>query len=697
MMRPAVAACANRCRDYSRYIECDSVGAWAHARFADEILAFEPVIIIIHHQSMDFMLTVLCPDYSSFQSRQDPIQPINRPVNKASLHQLATSSSSKPAVSETPTQTPVNPGLSLPQDFPPLIAPQPPTPAPPRLQRKVTTNAAIKPVVPVLPTSSSKATSMQKDLQQSEQATITTEPTKHPMPEASIKSKPKQGGVSSGVSEPRNASTSMGPAAPHASKAIEKKSRPGKLDITAVNKTAKKEHDLADAAGVTSGPGPSHPPTPATAISQTSNSSATRPNQVRVSRVPPPPKAETLPGSPAITPTIASKQASRRPSVTSIDRPGTPASEKPWDDMSFASATLSRANSPPPSKVGSAPVRQFTKSQQKKERQARAKQAEEASKVDELSAKVVEPMQAPIVGRKKKAKKEKTQDTADSTPTATRPTSPVPKDQELTEDKPGPVTPSKESKKAASRIAADIKEPDTPSSPPTPASNDQQRSSLSAASIFASLLKSGELKPTVPELFKNFSGLNHRFEGLELDLNAADDAMVSDSQMHSLDQGEAITIQNSPTNHVVVLPDRSALRGLTAAQAARYLELRKQALANGDVPSNEALVGLVPVLPQVSLPVARLPSRTSSEDQKLPNHFATPMPSTTSLSAHMQKFGGVEGRGGDEEFSKKRSPGLSVDGAEQTLASSRKETEMLEKKLNAVMKRNRRLLFGSVH
>ena len=531
-------------------------------------------------------------------------------------------------------------------------------------------------------------------MQQSEQVT-NTEPATHSLPEASVKSKPKPGAASSSMSEARNASKSSEPSAPNSSKPVDKKSRPSKLDITAVSNATQKEHDSADTAGATSGPLPSHPQSPATAVSQELGSSATRPNQVRANRLIPLPKAETLPSSSALAPMITSKQASRRPSVTSVDRPGTPASDKAWDDMSFASATLSRANSPPLSKVGSAPVRQFTKSQQKKERQARAKQAEEASKVEEHPAKVVEPMQAPIIGRKKKAKKEKTQGTADSTPTATRPTSPVPKEEELAEDRTEPVTPVKEGKKAASKVAADIKEPDTPSSPATPASNDQQKSSLSAASIFASLLKSGELSPSVSELFKSFPGLNHRFEGLELDLAVADDSMVSDSQMHSLDQGEAITIQKSPTNHVVVLPDRSALRGLTAAQAARYLELRKQALANGDVPSNQALAGLVPVLPQVSLPVARFTSRTSSEDQKLPNHFATPTPGSTSLSAHMQRFGAMDGHG-EEDFPK-RTATMSVEAAEQALAVTRKETEILEKKLNALMKKNRRLLFGNAH
>lgn len=511
------------------------------------------------------------------------------------------------------------------------------------------------------------------------------------MPETLAKSKPKGIGASSSMPEAKTAVKSGEVSPAKSSKPAEKKLRPSMLDIAAT----KKEKDSTDNAGVTSGPTPSEPPTPATAASQVSASSATRPNQSRAFRVPPLPKAETRPASPAIASTITSKQASRRPSITSIDRPGTPASEKFSDNMSFASTTFSRANSPPPSKVGSAPVRQFTKSQQKKERQARAKQAEVASKVEDLPAKAEEPMQAPIIGRKKKAKKAKTQGSTDSTPTVTRPTSPAPKEEEVMEEKPEPATPVKEGRKTASKSAADIKEPDTPSSPATPASNDPQKASLTAASIFASLFKSGELSPTVSELFKSVPGLNHRFESLELDLAAADNSMVSDSQMHCLDQGEAITIQKSPTNHVVVLPDRSALRGLTASQAARYLELRKQALANGDVPSNQALAGLVPVLPQVSLPVARFPSRIPSGDQKLPNHFAAPAPGPTSLSAHMQKYGTMEGPR-DEDFLKKIQS-INVEAAEQALSLTRKETETLEKRLNTVLKKNRRLLFGNVH
>ena len=336
-------------------------------------------------------------------------------------------------------------------------------------------------------------------------------------------------------------------------------------------------------------------------------------------------------------------------------------------------------------------MRHTTKSQQKKERQARAKQAEEASKVEELPTKTVEPMQAPIIGRKKKAKKEKTHGTADSTPTATRPTSPVPKEEEPVEDKAEPVTPVREGKRPVSKTATDVKEPDTPSSPVTPASNDQQRTGFSVSAIYASLLKSGEIGPGVSEFFKSYPGLNYRYEVLDPDFSISDDSMVSDSQMHSLDQGEAISIQKSPTNHMVVLPDRSALP-LNAKDATRYLELRKQALANGDVPSNQALTGLVLISPRVSLPIARVTARTLSEDQRLYYLFSTAKPGSTSRSTHSHKLGGAEGGGlGDEQFARKI-PNISIEEAEHNLMVARRDTEMIEKRMNACMKKNRRLM-----
>ncbi|KAI5291128.1 transcriptional repressor general negative regulator of transcription subunit 4, partial [Ascosphaera acerosa] len=71
---------------------------------------------------------------------------------------------------------------------------------------------------------------------------------------------------------------------------------------------------------------------------------------------------------------------------------------------SSASASASRSSSPPPSRIGSAPVRTMTKNQQKKERRIKAAKQVEAKK-EETPAVPDEPEQAPIISRKRKTKK----------------------------------------------------------------------------------------------------------------------------------------------------------------------------------------------------------------------------------------------------------------------------------------------------
>jgi len=478
---------------------------------------------------------------------------------------------------------------------------------------------------------------------------------------------------------------------------VDKKQRPGKLDITAAKEVSKKTAEPGDAfvdntkaatkgrGESSSGFGLSQPTTPETAASQAYIPSAVRQKHPQTMRVPPMPKPEaSSPGMAA----NSSKQASRRPSFTSIHRPDTPASEKISDTISFTST--SRANSPPPSKLGSAPVRQVTKSQQKKERQARAKQAEQvegSSKAEEPAA-IIEEVQAPIIGRKKKTKKERTQGTADSTPTVTRPTSPVYRE-EVVEEKAAvaPLTPGKNGKKGVSKIGAEVKEPDTPSSPATPASGEQQKASLTAAAIFQSMLDAGDITAAAKDIFNAVPGLNHRFEILESDFAEDNDSLVSDDQHRLLVQGEAIQIEKGPSNHMVMFPDRRALQGLSAAQASRYLELRKQALIYGDVPSHQALDGLIPAPPTVNLAAVSSTPHRGSKQKKLSNKFHIPIPQPE--TAGIQKYG-------DESLTNKK-PTMSPAEAERELLASKKETEVLEKKLNALLKKNRRLLFGNSH
>lgn len=145
----------------------------------------------------------------------------------------------------------------------------------------------------------------------------------------------------------------------------------------------------------------SRPDSPATGVSRASDSPA--PRQARVLRVVDTPKAETPPPAASVA---TSTRRSRKPSMSSVSRPTTPAEFGSEYDL-YTSASVSRANSPPPNRVGSAPVRSMTKSQAKKERKLKAKQAEEAKKEEALSGSAVadEPVQAPIIGRKRKTRK----------------------------------------------------------------------------------------------------------------------------------------------------------------------------------------------------------------------------------------------------------------------------------------------------
>lgn len=188
------------------------------------------------------------------------------------------------------------------------------------------------------------------------------------------------------------------------------KSKPMKLDLPIdttqpENSPSKVESSIQSAHGHAppSAIG-SRPNTPLTGVSRMSDSSI--PRQHRVLRVVDTPKNETPPPVSAnqsiSSNPITAKARSRRPSISSLSRPETPGDGGSEGDQ-YTSASVSRANSPPASsRIGSAPVRSMTKSQAKKERRQKAKEAE-AKKHEAVL--VEEPVQAPIVGRKRKTKK----------------------------------------------------------------------------------------------------------------------------------------------------------------------------------------------------------------------------------------------------------------------------------------------------
>lgn len=329
-----------------------------------------------------------------------------------------------------------------------------------------------------------------------------------------------------------------------------RRKHPGKLDITAAVHKPVDATTKMPAANEMSGKSSQLPQQSLTETSKpdspsmASSSSPLVKTAPRTLRVVPTPKAETPPPpSSALTTTInpplpvalTGKMPSRKPSVASMNVPGTPSSEQVSmsDNLSITSTSQSRASSPPPSmssvagpvtggKVGSAPVRAKTKSQMKKERQERAKALQleeektrlEASPAAMEEAKQMqpepEPQQEAIVSRKKKTKKEKAAaskmpsvkssmpGSKGTTPTASRPSSPP---------APPPILAAVTRKSAA---APEAEKPTTPTKPapgpvygpvPPPASSEPSPpptppSALTAAAIFA------DLKVSTPEIQK---------------------------------------------------------------------------------------------------------------------------------------------------------------------------------------------------
>lgn len=629
-------------------------------------------------------------------------------------------SSAKAVPRSVPIPTPAPPGLSSAQDFPSLPAPSVQPPAPPtapRVQRKAPTKvtpATIKPVVPVVPPSGLKTTTA-RDPQVKPQEK-----------EPGIGGTPESNKEPAKVKEVNTAqtdqdSTEANPNVPPAplstvseeittSKQIDKRQRPDKIDIGAAKDASKKSLESAvaefeasknkgkeTASTTPSGLSFSRPATPGTAASQTSASSFARPNQPRTIRVlptsetPPRPISSSSPGIPSSP--FPSHGASRQPSLASINRPGTPASERFSDNASFASTSLSRANSPPPSRVGTAPVRQLTKAQQKKDRQARARQAEEASRTEDQPSKVEETVQAPIIGRKKKTKKPTTRtSTADSTPAATRPTSPDPAEDKKMDL---PPVPAKETKKQTAKPTEEAKKPEEPS-PLAPIDHGQpQKSNLTPSALYNALVSTNAISPTATDLFKPVSSFAPHHTSLT-DLTTHPLPTLTPAEIRLLDAGTAIALEHgqSSTTRIIVLPDRRILRGLTPSQAHRYLDLHNRL---GSPP----LSNLDALMPRLQLPSPVAPPANTNEkgERELINRFASTMmldarlPASASATA---EYSPAASRGNQEMAA--RGEGVSVEEAEAVLASHRREMEGVEKKLNAVIRRNRRvLLVGGAH
>ena len=421
-------------------------------------------------------------------------------------------------------------------------------------------------------------------------------------------------------------------------------------------------------------------------------------------------------------------QPSRQASIASLSVPGTPM-DTISDNASLTSTSASRPGSPPPGRVGSAPVRQTTKSQQKKERQAR-KLAEAMTQSEELKSMTEEVVQAPIVPRKKKSKKEPAVKTASaSEELQTLPTSAVVEETKTPDvESPIPITPiqelprsAKTTKKAAKKSQEAPEELNKQNSPTTqtpPQDETTAKTSSTASSVYAELLKSQEVMASALDLFKPVSSFSHRHTIPEQDANFSSTLpALTPEQIALLDADEGVIFRATtdpahPYPYAVVCPDRYVMRNLTKEECERYLKGRKSIISGkGPGVFRSTTYPIEPYLHRRnggSGVGGRAQTSMSINDEMMARNvvpFSTrraqddpALMEVLGYADMIEKKGGAATQDGAVGEGGERTNGgktMSIEEAEATMMACRKETEALEKKLNALIRKNRRLMVGN--
>ena len=582
---------------------------------------------------------------------------------------------------------------------------------------------------------------------------------------------------------------------------------PGILNISlssqpAINPTGKPESSI-QAPMATS----SFPPLPYSNSSVASLQSPQLKHTPKTLRVLPTPKMETPTAAGSATPPPTTSiippvlSPFRQPSLASIskvERPGTPTSEIISDNASITSASMSRPSSPPPSKVGSAPVRNTTKSMQKKQR--KEAQKEKVKTEMDIAAPKPEPEVeiAPIMGRKKKQKKEKSFNvtTGTSTPAASRAPSPGPEEPEerklfaesteqttlLPETVPEKPVANEQDSNLPTSKAPDMKSKGKSkavrSVSPEPihnvAKDDHEvveKSIPTPASILQELMSSGYIQDATNLNILKHPSVSFRHQDQPLDIqNVNHKLTITPEDRTTLLSGLPVHKNVEGPNRIMLTPNGDCVRNLTPEEEERYLELQAR-IAEGAGPtaflSNKyhesngfTLIGgrAVPNGLPAFFPLARGsttpidPVSKIQRDEALSyiNQYVLPSLSSNSqlekalnanaLDAEVLRSGdpatwtswandpaaprtenseGVSGShhhegilaSGLESMTAHFAVGrdndrgqplgnvslLSQSEAESALQMARKETESLEKKLNALLKKNRRLLLGTGH
>ena len=603
------------------------------------------------------------------------------------------------------------------------------------------------------------------------------------------------------VASKKSATASSGTVAvSSASKSNEKRQTAGILNISVPSKPTSKAAGVPDTPFKSDIAPSTFPPLPISAPAATQSPLArTAPKTLRLV---PTPKTEVPPtgsATPSSTTSMFPQNSapSRQTSIASntrLDRPATPTSEIISDNASVTSASMSRASSPPPTKIGSAPVRATTKSMQKKQRRELQKEKE---KLDlEVTVKSeLEPEIGPIMGRKKKQKKERTPHSATggttpavSRPATPRPVEPVseePKSTEIAEQPPQasdlPAPMEREILKPVNRLSdvkgkgkAKVTRPSTPEPVstvveqeedepserplPTPATILQE---LASAGLVGEISNLNLLKPPTVNFRVQDSSTDMQNTNSKLAITPEDRAgLLAGKPVHKIVDG---------VSRIMLTPNGDCVRNLSSEEEKRYLELQARIAAEAGpaaffsakhhANSGFTLIGgrAVPNGPPPFFPIPSTGSTPMDPVSKIQrdealsyiNQFVLPSLSTNSqlekalnanaLDAEMLRSSEVptwatwgsdpaaarpeDGDGaygthhegilatGLEHMTAHFAIGNDIDRgqpmgnvsllslveAETAMQMARKETENLEKRLNTILKKNRRILLGTGH
>ena len=366
----------------------------------------------------------------------------------------------------------------------------------------------------------------------------------------------------------------------------------------------------------------SQPDTPATPSRSTA-----RPRTLRVvtgmtKQADATPASATTDRSLGMPPPSQERQNSRRPSLSSIShtRSSTPAISEAF---SFGA---SRASSPPPGVIGSAPERAKTKAQQRKERKEKSRQTTESEQVSGSTTPAVEEV-APVISRQRKQKKRVESRAVSETTTQLREEKPNPINTNQKEPLPAPI--KNEVDDEPVKAAAKPKRQDSKksSAPPTPRESESHPSPLiheppqpkwtlrdlynytakhpeadiqsllnthvsATAEILASLTSTKDIEPS-NSLFNPPPLSSYRLPGDSrrgadyLDANSYTDSnpfgmlYLTQDKKRAIQNGHAVRISdaskpNDLLRRAMVSPTGTVWRHLTEAEEARVLELEER-------------------------------------------------------------------------------------------------------------------------